>query len=174
MAEEIRHPDGRIEHPTVRFEHTDASFPWIFGIIVAAGILGILIHWAVWLFFADTRADLDQARRSPYPLAPRPAIELPPEPRLEQLDRLTENTESNVYVQQKLREVRLSRYGPTGEKGYVHVPIEQAMQYLATRKKLRSRTEKAESIPRDNGLVGGGEPNSGRMFNRRKPRWLER
>jgi hypothetical protein len=172
MAEEIRHPDGRIEHPGVRSEKSDADFRWVFRLIIAAAVLGAIILWAVWGFFVGQGNRLAQVRRSSFPLAPGPSTALPQEPRLEQLDRMAEDPRSNAWAQQKRLADTLARYGATQEKGFVQIPIERAMDYLATTKKLPSRDEKAQAVPRDNGLVGGGEPNSGRLFNRRKPRWL--
>ena len=172
MPEEAHEQNGQPEHPSVHFERTDASFPWILSILIGAALIGGLIHWSVWKFFLETRGELRELRRSPFPLAQRPSDKLPPEPRLEQLDRLAQDMESNVYVRQRLREVILSRYGPTREKDFVHVPVERAMQYLATVKKLPARKSKAEPTPRDNGLVDHGESNSGHLFNRRLPPWL--
>src|SRR5262249_29740141 len=163
MAEEIRHPDGRVEHPSVRSEKSDADFRWVFRLIVAAGILGIIIWWAVWRFFVDYDNHLAQARRSSFPLAPGPSTALPQVPRLEQLDRMEGDPRSNVWKKQREHEDTLASYGATREKGFVQIPIERAMAYLATTKKLPSRDEKAQAVPRDNGLVGGGEPNSGRL-----------
>jgi hypothetical protein len=216
MAEEIRHPDGRIEHPSVRSEKSDADFRWVFRLIVAAAVLGVIILWAVWRFFIGTSDQLTQVRRSSYPLAPGPSTALPQKPRLEQLDRMVGDPRSNVWIQQKAHEDRLAGYRPgptlliaqfiaaqglvspeapspgvprvavalwvapfdtsalaaTWKKGFVQIPLKRAVEYLATTKKLPARDEKAQAVPRDNGLVGGGEPNSGRLFNRRKPRWL--
>jgi hypothetical protein len=172
MAEEIRHPDGRIEHPSVRSEKSDADFRWVFRLIVAAALLGVIIWVAVWWFFVGESNQLARERRSPFPLAPGPSTALPPEPRLEQLDRMVGDPRLNVWNQQKKFEDTLAGYEDTQEKGFVRIPIERAMEYLATTKKLPARDEKAQAVPRDNGLVGGGEPNSGRLFNRRKPRWF--
>jgi hypothetical protein len=171
MVEEIRPPEAPPEHPSVRHERTDASFRWVLGLIIAAAVLGVIIFLAIWWFFGEERSRLDAKRRSKYPLAPTPTSALPPEPRLEQLDRLRGIETSNVYVRQKVKEDRLARYGPTEEKGFLHIPIDRAMELLATTKPLPARSEKAAGTPRDNGLVDRGGPNSGRLFNRRMPRW---
>ncbi len=78
MAEEIRHDDGRIEHPSVRHEKTDASFPWILGLILGAAFLGALIFYLIWLFFNNHGATLAEERKSPFPLAPKPSLAVPP------------------------------------------------------------------------------------------------
>jgi hypothetical protein len=171
MAEQPPPAETRPEHPSVRHERTDANFRWILGLVIAAAVLGLVVFGVVWLLFREEHNRLAEARKSSFPLAPRPSTALPPEPRLEQLDRLSEIERSNVYVRQKAKEEILASYGATDEKGFVRIPIEQAMKVLATTKKLPVREEKAGPRRRDNGLVGGGEPNSGRLFNRRKPRW---
>ena len=57
MAEqEVRHPDGRIEHPHVRHERTDARFRPILIILIAALVLAVVIHVAVYAFFRRSRA----------------------------------------------------------------------------------------------------------------------
>jgi hypothetical protein len=167
--EEIRHPDGRIEHPSVRNEPTDVNVRAIVGILVIALVLGAIIHGAIFGFFNGYRDYLSEARRSPFPLAPVPANGLPPEPRLEQLDRMEDIERGNVYLREKAKEETLTSFGPTDEKGYVHIPIEQAMKQI----KLPARKTQPQTAARDRGLVDSGEPNSGRMF-RREARWFER
>jgi len=166
MPEEPYEPDGRLEHPTVRHEPRDASFPWIVGVVLGAVALGASIHVALWYFFTGYNEHLSEVRSSPYPLAPLPAQDLPSEPRLEQLDRLAEISVSNVYERRQQRLAILESYGPTKEKGYVHIPIDQAIKLLAD--KLPVRPQPEETV-HDRGLVHGGEPNSGRLF-REKPK----
>jgi hypothetical protein len=173
MVEEIRSPEAPPENPSVRYERTDASFRWVLGLIIAAAVLGAIIFVALWWFYGEENRRLDARRRSNYPLAPTPTTNprTVPEPRLEQLDRLQGIETSNVYVREKVKEDRLGQYGPTEEKGFLHIPIDRAMELLATTKRLPARSEKAVGTPRDNGLVDGGGPNSGRLFNGRLPRW---
>jgi len=136
--------------------------------------------WAVLHFFINTFFFQRQnryetvARESPFPLAPEPSKTLPPEPRLEQLDRLKGVESSNAYERQLSKEEVLASYGPTEEKGFVHIPIEQAMHYLAG--KLPARPEQADD-QRASGLLDAGGPNSGRMFRtelKRKAQWSTR
>lgn len=169
MAEEIRHPDGRIEHPSVHTEKTDASFSWIAGILAGAAVLAVIIHGVILGFFYEYRGYEADIKKSPFPLAAKPSEELPPEPRLEPLDRLNKVESSNVYERQLSRETILKRYG-TREEGFVHIPIKQAMTLLDG--KLPARQGPAVDERRGDGLVDSGESNSGRMF-RGKPRWFE-
>lgn len=167
MAEEIRHPDGRIEHPSVRYEKTDASLRAILAIMACAVVLGIVIYLVVWQFFVRYSDHLAENGKSSFPLAPAPSMAQPPEPRLEELDRLKGNGVSNVYARQKAKEAALRRYGSTAEADCVHIPIDQAIDHFANR--LPARKAEAGGPRHDLGLVDGGESNSGRLF-RKEPR----
>jgi hypothetical protein len=163
MAEEIRHPDGRIEHPSVRYEPTDASFRAIALIVLAALGLGALILAAVLAFFYDYRRHQADIKQSPYPLARDPSTALPAEPRLEQIDRQAGVETPNVYERQASKEEILNSYGDAAEKGFVHIPIERAMKLLENKLPARAAPP-AEQAKRSGGLVNGGESNSGWMF----------
>jgi|GEM_PF-1467474 len=168
--EEIRHPDGRIEHPRVRFERNDANFsPILIILIVVMGIA--TIHFAsVWWFFKQYRAHQAAIKQSAFPLQPGPSNQLPAEPRLEPINRMAAIEKGSVYVIEASRERILNSYGAL-ESGYVHIPIQRAMDLLAN--KLPARPKPAGNAQKENGLVDAGEPNSGRMF-RGEPRWFER
>jgi hypothetical protein len=169
--EEVHHPDGRIEHPSVRRERTDLNFKAIMWILVGALVLGAVVHYAILLFYRDYQHYQAGIKKSPYPLAPTPSTALPPEPRLEPLDRVEGIESSDVYLRQVRREEILSTYGPAEEEGFVHIPVERAVRLLEN--KLPARPElPAAQARRENGLVDAGASNSGRMF-RGKPRWYE-
>jgi hypothetical protein len=135
--------------------------------MACAVVLGIAIYLAVWQFFIHYSDHLAEKGKSTFPLAPAPSAALPPEPRLEELDRLTGNDASNVYARQKAKEDALRRYGGTEETGYVHVPVAKAIDHFANR--LPVRKQEADEPRHDLGLVDGGESNSGRLF-RKEPR----
>src|SRR4051794_20049991 len=101
MAETQPKPEQTSHESTVRHEHSDAKFSWVLGLVITTAILGILMHVVIWEFFVHERDRLNEDRASKYPLAPRPSTALPPEPRLEQLDRLSGNDLANVYVREK-------------------------------------------------------------------------
>ena len=169
MAEEVRHPDGRIEHPSVQTEKSDASFAGVLIILLAAtGFAAIMFGVLLGVFYRWARQEAD-VKRSPFPLAAQPSTTLPPEPRLEPLDRTSGVESSNVYLRLEQKEEALIRYGPTAEEGYVHIPVGKAMDLLAGQLPARP-ARPAEAERRANGLAGSGEPNSGRMF-REGPRW---
>jgi hypothetical protein len=123
-----------------------------------------VIHGAVFAFFDRYSEHLAETNRSPYPLAPRPSTALPMPPRLEQIDRLAgSKTGADAREAAKLR--ILNSYGNTDADGYVHIPIERAMQLAVQKKLLKARPEPAvEDVRRSSGLVDAGESNSGRLF----------
>lgn len=139
--QEIRHPDGRIEHPAVRFERRDIHFGWVLALVVAACCV-LVVHFAVtWKIFEWQKTRLAKENASPYSVLPSPVTidELPPAPRLEQIDRLTLKEHADISKRLLLKEKDLHSFGPTTEKGFVHVPIEDAIKTIAN--ELPVRTE---------------------------------
>jgi hypothetical protein len=166
MADANHTASDRTVNPEVRYEPSDARFKPIFLILVAALVLGVLIHLALWWFFHDYRNYQARIKKSPFPLAPGPSTALPRGPRLEQINRLAEIETGDVYERLAVKEEVLRTYGQTSEKGFVRIPIEQAMKHLEN--KLPARAQPSpEQQRRSGGLVTGGESNSGRLF--RKP-----
>jgi hypothetical protein len=160
-------PDTALAHPSVKFELRDIWFRPIFiGALIGIGIGALQLYFIKDLFRVHERT-LAQRRASDFPLAEHPSTVLPLEPRLEQLDRMAEIEKPNVYLRELEKEKQLASYGSTSEKGFVHIPIERAMQrtagHLPVRKQNMGQTENA------NGLIDAGESNSGRMF-REQPR----
>src|SRR5262245_33789335 len=113
MVDEIHHPDGGLEHSSVRHERTDANFRAILIILIGAMVFAAVVHFVIWVFFKGYAGYQARIKQSPFPLAPAPSTALPPEPRLEQLDRVAEVERPNVYERQAVREDRLNRYGTT-------------------------------------------------------------
>ena len=165
MAEEIIHPDGRIEHPSVRYERSDANFRAILFVILGALMFGAVVECGILVFFkryADYQANI---KKSPHPLGPGPSNALPREPRLEQVDRLAGVETANTGETERAKRELLNSYGPTKEEGFVHIPIDRAMKYLVEEGKLPARPEPpADGGSRSNGLIDAGESNSGRVF----------
>jgi hypothetical protein len=87
---------------------------------------------------------------------------LPPKPRLEQIDRMANKANPDALKSLEAKEKALNSFGPTEEKGFVHVPIRQAMKAVAG--KLPVRKEPPTSTAAGKGLLEGGESNSGRML----------
>ncbi len=173
MPEELHQTNGQLEHPSVRSEKSDASFGWIIGLILGSAVFGVMIHFLVAAFFVGEERLLTSRSKSSFPLAPTPSRALPQEPHLEPLDRLENITSSNVFVREERKLTILDSYGPTAEKGFIHIPIDRAMQQVAGHLPARKEpADQQELQRRQNGLVDHGESNSGRMFKRRNPTWV--
>ena len=169
MVEELNNPadrdpepEGPLQHATVRFEHSDVSFRWILGILSGAFVIGVVILYGVLRFFYSYQDYQTEIKSSEYPVMSDRHTSLPAEPRLEQIERMAGREKANVYIKQEQKETILNGYGEA-EEGYVHIPIGRAMDFLAD--KLSSRMPPSqEQARRQNGLVGSGASNSGRMF----------
>jgi hypothetical protein len=156
---EIRFPDGRIEHPDARYEAKDVRFGCIVAILIAA-VCFIVVHFTVvWFFFGAEQRIQAGSKQSPYPLAPAPSAELPPEPRLEQIDHMQNKLSGTV-------DQRQAAYEPPAEKGFVHIPIEDAMKKIVDQLPVR---EQPPDHGKDRGLLDDGLSNSGRMFRGGEP-----
>lgn len=156
-------PPGGLLHPTVRYEHSDANFRWIFGILVGALVFAVVIQFAIQRLFFTFRDHEAAIKRSQYPMATAGSESLPPKPRLEQIDRMAGIEKSNIYLRQEQMATILRDYG-AAEAGYVRIPIDRAIELLAEMLSTRAKRPMAEQARRQNGLVGGGESNSGRLF----------
>ena len=167
MPEETRPP----EHRGVRYEKTDVSLRAILVTLAIAVGVGMLIFLMVWFYLGYERDRLADERKSGYPLAAHPPTELPLEPRLEQIDRLSKEAAEPGRLRIARQHRELSRYGTATEKGYVRIPIQRAMDLLADRLPVRENVP--ETGDRDHGLVDAGAPNSGRMFRKEAP-WAAR
>jgi hypothetical protein len=171
QEEEVHYPDGRIEHPRVRHEGSDINVQAILWVLLAALCLGALTLSTILRFHNRYAAYQDAIKRSSFPLSASPDDSLPKEPRLEQVDRMVGSNRPYVYQREQAKEELLHSYGRAAQEGFVHIPIERAMDILA-RKGLPTRDSASSSV-KQNGLVDSGESNSGRMF-RKEARWFER
>jgi hypothetical protein len=173
MPEETPQTNSHTENPLVHYERTDASYPWVRAFVIAATVIAAVIFGGVIWFLEAWKMHEDQVKQSPYPLAPMYSTKLPAKPQLEQLDRMGDVEQANVYKREQARLDVLDSHGPTAEKGFIHIPIDQAIDLLAGDKKdkklhdtwLPARQEPpAEQRKRSEGLLDAGASNSGRMF----------
>jgi hypothetical protein len=156
--------------PDNRYEERDVSFRAVMIVTIASCVVGVVVFFGVRGFYwAAIKSDV----RGDAALAPadrpsdKPTEQLPPEPRLELLDRLQKTPASNVSRWEQGEEKSLEKYAPSDEKGLVRIPLELAEELMPSRLKARPASE----VPkfRDKGLVDAGESNSGRMFRGAKP-----
>ncbi|HEX5269326.1 MAG TPA: hypothetical protein VFW33_02510 [Gemmataceae bacterium] len=156
-------PPGGLQHPTVLYDHSDANFRWIIGLVIGAMVFAAVVHYVILRFYFSYAAYESDVKRSHYPVAAERPKTLPPEPRLEQINRVEGYEKGNVYLREEEKEKVLNSYGAAGEK-YVHIPIDRAMDHLAGKLPARAAPPSEEQARRQNGLVNAGESNSGRMF----------
>ena len=153
---------GEAGHAKVRFEPTDISFRGVLVVVVIAALLVPLHQFCMLMFFGhEERADLT-ARQSEFSPASEGKTLLPVEPRLEQLDRMAGIETPDVYRRQIAAEATLNGYGSTPDAGFVHVPIDWAMEQVVSR--LPVKVSKSQGPISNRGLLDAGEPNSGRVF----------
>jgi hypothetical protein len=164
---EITRTDGQIVHPGIRYERTDVDYWLVLLVFVLAACIGSFLLLSVWWFFNDFSHRESAIKRSPFPLAPAPAADLPREPRLEQLDRMAGIERPNVYRRELAKEEILESLGPANEAGYVHVPIDRAMKAVVG--KVSTAKQARPQAYKSNGLLDAGEPNSGRLFREGPP-----
>lgn len=128
------------DNPDVVHEHSDINVRavlWFAGVLVA---VAAVIHVVVWWQLRAYQARDARIKQSAFPLA-TDREHLPPEPRLEPIDRLEGMPDSAVADRLAAREAKLHRYGWVDrKKGIVHIPIEEAMRMLENR--LPARAEK--------------------------------
>ena len=162
-AKEVRHPDGRIEHLSVRREPRDVRALWIVAVFSAGVILGAILLFVVWGLFEHSEREQRQVKASTYPLAPQPSLALPREPRLDPLNKTLGNKEADVYARESANEARINTFGPSNEKGFVRIPIGEAIKLAVKQLPARKQPPK-EAAGKDSGLRDGGGPNSGRVY----------
>jgi hypothetical protein len=160
--EDVLDPDGRIEHPSIHYEDRDVTFRWVLIVAIVGVCVGAALFGLVYAFFRADTDRLASRRESEFPLAEHPSEVPPPEPRLEQIDRLAGIARENIFLRESAKENQLDSYGETQEQGFVHIPIGRALESLAGH--LPVRKEPPPGPSKDNGLVDSGASNSGRML----------
>jgi hypothetical protein len=154
--DEVCHADGRIEHIRVGNEDTDVRFRAIAAAALVIGATLAAVVGAIRLFVHEEGAtDVRQAARE----ASGRSLTLPAQPRLDALER--HDAQRSFEARSAAAEKRLHDYGPAEDAGYVHVPIDKAMQKLAGGLQSQNAPKRQAKSA---GLVGGGEANSGRLF----------
>jgi hypothetical protein len=153
-------------NPGVHYERKDIRFGCLLAALIAGMCVLATVGYVTWKVLWFQASEEYAAKRSSYPLSPGLSKTLPPEPRLEQIDRMARTSDTDVGERLAAKERVLNSFGPADEKGFVHVPIEKAINSVAgslpVRKQNRPRKE-------GRGLLDSGEPNSGRMFRGETP-----
>ena len=189
-TKEVRHPDGRIEHTAARMSLKTFASAGSWSSSSGCAVMRRYIITGCGVFSGFKKHAQAEAKKSAYPqvsapsnvLPPEhsggqrevytgvpPSTPLPPQPRLDQLDRMTpeESAADHGYMvpdkQLAAKEKPLHSYGSTAEKGFIQIPIEQAMKAVAGTLPVATESSKGHAA-KGNGLLEAGESNSGRMF----------
>src|ERR1700685_190109 len=92
------------ENPEIRYEVKDVRFRGVLIATVAGACIAALIIGLVYAFFRADTNRLALRRESNFPLAEHPSETPPPEPRLEQIDRVAGNQRENVFLSETAKE----------------------------------------------------------------------
>lgn len=135
----IDHPLYPAEHPE-RHEHTDLQVsPLVLVFITGALVVALVLVGVYFLFFAFGEIDkrlIDQPKMS---AINAPRIE-PNEPRIQGIPGFHTNVPwQDTQEMKRATADILNSTGPTGENGYVHIPISQAMHEIVQDGSLKVR-----------------------------------
>jgi hypothetical protein len=131
---EPNQPESPVVNPAVQHERTDVNVHAIVWFALIMIGLGVVIHVALWWLFKADMAHEEEIKRSSFPLAAG-TRHLPPEPRLEQIDRVEKSKSPNAEQR------------PPREDGYGRIPIERAMSLLAGKLPVRPLPAKKKEKP---------------------------
>jgi hypothetical protein len=148
--------------PDNRYESRDVRFRWVLIVAVLGCCIGAVIFFLVRGFYWAVLESRSDGQATAFAPRETPTGQLPPEPRLELLDRLEKTPASNVSKWERGEEKALETYGSSDEKGFVRIPLQRAMEPQLVRLKARQESDRPRF--KDKGLVDAGESNSGRMF----------
>ncbi len=154
------HEPSEQEHGAVRYERKDIRVRLVVILVLSAACFAAVDYFVIWQFFGVRKRIQEATNVSPFPNTPPVSSQLPPEPRLEQLNNLAAIKSTNVYDRLAAQEKILQSYGPTDDKGFVHIPIEQAIEAVAG----HLRKQPGGGARNDSGLIDSGESNSGTML----------
>lgn len=159
---------SRSIHDQVRFEGQEITLRGILGVLVAIALVFGGVGGVAWRFLQSKNVPM--ARPPASPQYRMPSESLPAEPRLEPLMEVMGDRSANVFARQLAKEQVLHSYGTTPDEDYVHIPIKTAMKIAVERLPTQQTSSSHE---KSYGLQGGGESNSGRLF-QGAPSWYGR
>jgi len=115
-------------HESVSRETTDVNFGGVVTFAIVLVVSAVVIHVAIWFFYAYMRRDAARPVQPEYPLASTAMRRLPPEPRLQTDPR-------DDLASLRGREDRiLTSYGWVDKNaGVVRIPIDEAMKLTVER-----------------------------------------
>jgi hypothetical protein len=154
-----------------RYERKDINVP---GLLMAAGglaaIIGMVFLASSWVLSYLGTLEWE-TRPAPFPLAAQAGSRLPPEPRLEGLDRLEEQRATLGLSQPGAgQESPLTTYGWVNEHaGIIRIPIDRAMKLLLEQNRLPVRPPEHEGRARSVEQRRPSAASSGRLMKEEEP-----
>lgn len=133
--------DNKETNAGVRYERKDIRLRVLLALIVGAFCLTAALYYATWRLFWWREGFQGTSTESPYAAAARLTERLPREPRLEQVDLLTGAENARLSKGLAAQQQALHSYGSTTEKGFVQIPIEQAIKAVAGKLPARKARE---------------------------------
>ena len=110
-------------NPDVHHEHSDVNIRGILAFGVALIVVGVFIHFAVWVLFKYFDSREAQQTPAQYPLAATQASRVPPEPRLQT------NPRQDLADLRAREDETLGTYGWVDKNAsVVRIPIEEAIK----------------------------------------------
>ena len=153
-----------------RHEQRDVNIP---GLLICAGVLAAtvaLAFFVAWWGFHYLSAR-DKSKSSAFPLAAQERGSLPPEPRLEEVDRL-KGKMGNMRPMEldAAHERMLETYGWVDEKaGVARIPISRAMKIIVDNNLLPAQPDEAGDRKLERERPRPSAANAGRAFWREQP-----
>lgn len=161
-------PADEAVHAEVRYDEPGIPVIRVILLLVAIAItFGATALAAYWILQIGSRTP--PSRNEAASDYGKPTEEFPPNPRLELLNE-EQGDQSHMGISMRLQlEQYLHEYGRSMEEGFVCIPIEKAIQFAAEQLPTR---QNMPDHSKSHGLLGGGEANSGRIFQER-PSWYQ-
>jgi hypothetical protein len=119
----------------VSYERKDIRLRAFLIFLAGAACTVALLAFGIWQFYWAEESSQKAAKGSTEALAPV----MPPDPRLEQLDKLAGAEFANIDERLAAQEKTLNSTGPTTEKGFIHIPIQQAIDAVADKLPVREQ-----------------------------------
>jgi hypothetical protein len=164
-------PPNRDTSPHTEVQYDEQEVPIKGVLIVVAGIavVFVLVGLLAW-YKLDSNIGPNRSGTgvSNYNTYNTPSDRLPLQPRLEPLGTVTGQVSQSIAQHQLAFEQTLANYGSTSDNAFVHIPIAEAIKLVIPH--LPVRRETPADLSKTHGLVGGGESNSGRLF-QEAPSW---
>lgn len=136
----VPEPGGSASENATLYERKDVNIP---AILVIGGVLAVTViisQLVSWWVFDYIRARDRETKTSPFPLAAQNRGQMPPNPRLEEIDRMEALQKEHAPARLYETEMRqLESFGWDEKTHTARIPIEKAMKIIVEQNRLRTR-----------------------------------